>query len=256
VADRSGTTSISWVARLGVGLVIASALVLLAAPIGYRFGVVPLRFALQTLLRWGAYLAVVAAVLSLLGLIITLARPKETRRGLLLAAASLVIALALIAIPARFRMGTPAPPIHDITTDPQDPPQYVAVLPLRADAPNTTEYGGERVAVQQREAYPDLQPAILSVPPSQAFERALGAAREMGWEIVAADAAAGRIEATDTTFWFGFKDDVAIRVRPSDGGSRVDVRSLSRVGVGDAGTNAKRIRAFLAVLTQADRAAT
>jgi uncharacterized protein (DUF1499 family) len=256
VADRSGTGSISWVVLLGVGLVIASALVLLAAPIGYRFEVVPLRFALQTLLRWGVYLAVGAAVLSLIGLIITLARPKETRRGLLLAAASLIIAIALVAIPARFRMGTPAPPIHDITTDTQDPPQYLAVLPLRADAPNTTEYGGERVAVQQRQAYPDLQPATLKVPPSQAFERALGAAREMGWEIVAADAAAGRIEATDTTFWFGFKDDVVIRVRPSEGGSRVDVRSLSRVGGGDAGTNAKRIRAFLDVLRRADRAAT
>jgi hypothetical protein len=169
VADRSGTGSISWVVLLGVGLVIASALVLLAAPIGYRFEVVPLRFALQTLLRWGVYLAVGAAVLSLIGLIITLARPKETRRGLLLAAASLIIAIALVAIPARFRMGTPAPPIHDITTDTQDPPQYLAVLPLRADAPNTTEYGGERVAVQQRQAYPDLQPATLKVPPSGAF---------------------------------------------------------------------------------------
>jgi uncharacterized protein (DUF1499 family) len=73
---------------------------------------------------------------------------------------------------------------------------------------------------------------------------------------VEADAEAGRIEATDTTFWFGFKDDVVIRVKPADGGSRVDVRSLSRVGVGDAGTNAKRIRAFLDVLTQEDRAAT
>jgi hypothetical protein len=233
-----------------------SVLLLLAAPLGYRSGAVPLRFALLTLLAWGVYLAIGAAVVSLIGLIITLARAKEKRRGLLLGAASLVVALALIAVPARFRMGTPPPPIHDITTDTQDPPQYVAVLPLRADAPNTTEYGGERVAVQQREAYPDLQSAMLNVPVSQAFERALATAREMGWEIVAADAAAGRIEATDTTFWFGFKDDVVIRIRPSNGGSRVDVRSLSRVGVGDAGTNAKRIRAFLDVLTKPDRGAT
>ena len=244
------------VVQLGAGLLVVSVLALLAAPLGYRSGVVPLRFALLTLLAWGAYLAIGAAVVSLIGLILTLARPKERRRGLVLAAATLVIALALIAVPVRFRMGTPAPPIHDITTDMQDPPQYVAVLPLRADAPNTTEYGGERVAAQQREAYPDLQPAMVNVPPSQAFDRALAAAREMGWEIVAADANAGRIEATDTTFWFGFKDDVVIRVRPASGGSRVDVRSLSRVGVGDAGTNAKRIRAFLNGLTQADRGAT
>jgi len=79
----------------------------------------------------------------------------------------------------------------------------------------------------------------------------------MGWDLVAADATAGRIEATDTTFWFGFKDDVVIRVRPAHGGSRVDVRSLSRVGVGvgDVGTNAKRIRAYLDVLTEESRTA-
>ncbi|MGH7446972.1 MAG: DUF1499 domain-containing protein [Longimicrobiales bacterium] len=246
---------ISRVVLLGAGLVTASALLLLAAPLGYRLGILSLRLALQTLLRWGAYLAIGAAVISLIGLVITFARPKGTRRGLSLAAVSLVVAGALIAIPARFRMGPPAPPIHDITTDMRDPPQYVAVLPLRANAPNTAEYGGERVAAQQRGAYPDLQPAIVNVPPAQAFDRALAAVHEMGWDLVEADAAAGRIEATDTTFWFGFKDDVAIRVRPTDGGSRVDVRSLSRVGVGDAGTNAKRVRAYLDVLTEADQTA-
>jgi hypothetical protein len=246
---------ISRVVLLGAGLTITSALLLLAAPLGYRLGIFSLRLALQTLLRWGAYLAVGAAVVSLVGLIITLATPKERRRGLLLAAVSLVVAAAVIAIPGRFRMGPPAPPIHDITTDTRDPPQYVAVLPLRANAPNTAEYGGERIATQQRGAYPDLQPAILNVPPSQGFDRALAAVHEMGWDLVKADATAGRIEATDTTFWFGFKDDVVIRVRPADGGSRVDVRSLSRVGVGDAGTNAKRIRAYLKELTQEDRTA-
>ena len=133
-------------------------------------------------------------------------------------------------------------------TDTQDPPEYVAVLPLRVNAPNTTVYGGERIASRQREAYPDLQPLILNDPPPRAFERARATVDEMGWDLVVADAAAGRIEATDTTFWFGFKDDVVIRVRPADGGSRVDVRSLSRVGGGDAGTNAKRIRAYLDAL--------
>jgi len=86
------------------------------------------------------------------------------------------------------------------------------------------------------------------VAPADAFKRALQAARDMGWEVVAADAAAGRIEATDTTFWFGFKDDVVIRVEADGTGSRVDVRSVSRVGVGDVGANAKRIRAYLRAL--------
>jgi len=248
LAHTVGKSSISWVVMLGAGLAVASALVLLAAPVGYRLGILPLRVALQTLLRWGAYGGIAAAVVSLAGLVVTLSRPREARRGVMLAAISLLVGLVLVGIPGRFRVGPPKPPIHDITTDTREPPEYVAVLPLRVNAPNTTVYGGEKIAAQQREAYPDLQPLLLNVAPSQAFDRALTAVREMGWEPVAADAAAGRIEATDTTFWFGFKDDVVIRVRPADGGSRVDVRSLSRVGGGDAGTNAKRIRAYLDTL--------
>ena len=240
--------SISWVVILGAGLAAASALMLLAGPVGYRLGILPLRVALQTLLKWGAYGAIAAAVVSLAGLVVTLTRPREARRGILLAAISLLTGVVLIGIPGRFRMGPPKPPIHDITTDTQEPPEYVAVLPLRVNAPNTTVYGGENIASQQREAYPDLQPLILNVPPPQAFDRAVATVREMGWELVAADAPAGRIEATDTTFWYGFKDDVVIRVRPSDNGSRIDVRSLSRVGGGDAGTNAKRVRRYLDAL--------
>ena len=240
---------ISWVVLLGAGLAVASALMLIAAPAGYRLGLVPLRVALLILLRWGVYGAIAAVLVSLIGLIMTLLRPKEVRRGTLPATVGLLLGLGLLAVPAGFRTGLSAPPIHDLTTDTQNPPEYVAVLPLRAGAPNPTVYGGETIAAQQRNAYPDLQPVMLKVAPAQAFERALATVGEMGWDLVGSDAAAGRIEATDTTFWFGFKDDVVIRVTPADGGSRVDVRSLSRVGVGDAGTNAKRIRAFLEALT-------
>lgn len=248
MAQTSEKPSISWVVMLGAGLAVASALVLLAGPVGYRLGILPLRVALLTLLRWGAYGGIAAAVVSLIGLVVTLARPMAARRGILLAAIGLLVGVVLIGLPGRFRLGPPKPPIHDITTDAQDPPEYVAVLPLRANAPNTTVYGGDRIASQQREAYPDLQPLMLKIPPSQAFERALATVQEMGWDLVAADATAGRIEATDTTFWYGFKDDVVVRLRPADGGSRVDVRSLSRVGGGDVGTNAKRIRAYLDAL--------
>ena len=139
------------------------------------------------------------------------------------------------------------PPIHDITTDTDDPPSFVAILPLRADAPNPPEYD-PAVAGQQREGYPDLRSVTLDAPPAEAFAQALAAARAMGWELVADDAAAGRIEATDTTFWYGFKDDVVIRVRPDVAGSRIDVRSKSRVGRSDVGANARRIREYAARL--------
>ena len=130
----------------------------------------------------------------------------------------------------------------------EDPPAFVAVLPLRADAPNPPDYDPE-IASEQREAYPDLGPIILNDPPAATFERALGAVEALGWELVADDAAAGRIEATDTTFWYGFKDDVVVRIRPDGSGSRVDVRSKSRVGRGDVGANAARIRTFRERLT-------
>jgi uncharacterized protein (DUF1499 family) len=83
------------------------------------------------------------------------------------------------------------------------------------------------------------------MPPREAFARALSAAEAMGWEVVGRDAEAGRIEAVDTTRWFGFKDDIAVRITPAGGGSRIDVRSKSRVGRNDLGTNARRIRAYL-----------
>lgn len=198
-----------------------------------------------TILRWAAYGGLAAAALSLLGVI--LARPGGPRRGFALAFVGLVIGTVVVGIPWQWwRTAQRVPPIHDITTDTETPLAFVAILPLRAGAPNPAEYGGPEIAAQQRAGYPDLGPLTLQVPPQQAFERALAAARDMGWEIVAAAPADGRIEATATTFWFGFKDDVVVRVTPANGGSRIDVRSVSRVGRGDVGTNAKRIKSYLA----------
>jgi uncharacterized protein (DUF1499 family) len=144
------------------------------------------------------------------------------------------------------------PRIHDITTDTDHPPQFVALLAVRQKAPNGTAYGGARIAQAQKAAYPDIAPARLGTPPDQAFDRALDAAQRMGWKIIAADKAEGRIEATATTFWLRFKDDVVIRIAAAGSGSRLDIRSMSRVGRNDFGANAKRIRAFLQQLRSRD----
>ena len=247
MARQARKASIPLLVWLAAGLVVLSALTLLAAPLGYRLGLLPLRTALLTVLRWGAYAAAAAAAVSTLALGFQLARPKSARRGVWLAAVSLLLAGAMFSIPAGYRLGPRKPPIHDITTDIDNPPPFVAVVPL--NTPGRTDYEGEAIAAQQRQAYPDLLPAMLDVPPAEAFERALAAVYQMRWQLVEADERAGRIEATDTTFWFGFKDDVVIRVRPSGGGSRIDVRSLSRVGGGDAGTNAARIHEYVEALT-------
>ena len=148
------------------------------------------------------------------------------------------------------RLAGGAPPIHDITTDTNDPPLFVDVLPLRAGARNSADYGGSRVAALQRAAYPDIAPVDLAMVPAAAFAKALAAANAMGWAIVAADSSAGRIEATATTRVFRFRDDVVIRIRPRDGGSRLDIRSVSRIGGGDLGKNASRIREFIGRLRE------
>jgi uncharacterized protein (DUF1499 family) len=143
------------------------------------------------------------------------------------------------------------PPIHDITTDTEDPPRFAAVLPLRKNATNPVDYGGPEIAAQQHTAYPDIQPLTLPIPRHQAFVQALQTAEAMGWAIVATNPGEGQIEATDTTFWFGFKDDIVVRVQARGDGSRVDVRSVSRVGKSDVGTNAQRIRAYSRRLSKA-----
>ena len=145
--------------------------------------------------------------------------------------------------------GRGLPSIHDITTDPEDPPRFSAVLPRRTGRVSPPEYDGANAADQQRRAYPDIVPLDLGLPAERAIDEAAAVAEELGWEVVAVDRARGVLEATDTTFWFHFKDDIVVRIRAiGPTRSRVDVRSKSRVGRGDLGANARRIRMFTAAL--------
>ncbi|MDP2657415.1 MAG: DUF1499 domain-containing protein [Candidatus Deferrimicrobium sp.] len=197
------------------------------------------------ILNWAAYFGIAGTVLSLVGAI--LGRPGKGRRGFLLAVAGVVLGALAFGVPGNsYRIAKRVPMIHDITTDTENPPIFVSVLALRKDAPNSAIYGGPEIAAQQHAAYPDIRPLVSDIPPEQTYERARSVARQMCWKIVDENQAEGRIEATATTRWFGFKDDVVIRIVPTaDNGSRVDIRSVSRVGRSDVGTNARRIRAFL-----------
>jgi uncharacterized protein (DUF1499 family) len=188
-----------------------------------------------------------AAVVALAGLV--LAALARAGRTALLALGALALLGVVGAGPLmQLRAAGRVPPIHDISTDLQDPPRFLALLPRREGAPNAAEHAGGAVAAQQRAGYPDLGPAHVSAPPERVFARALDVAQRLGWEIVETAPAEGRIEATDRTRWLSFRDDVVVRVRPDREGSRVDVRSVSRVGRSDLGTNARRIRAFLDAL--------
>ncbi len=226
--------------RLAFVVAFVGLALLAASGVFTRLGVWDFRFGF-TLLRYAAYVGIAGAVLSLLALAIT--RPKAGAMFGLFAA--LLVSAATFSLPWSLqRAARGVPPIHDISTDTNDPPRFVDVLPLRIDASNGSDYAGDSIAQLQRAAYPDVQPIQLPVTSGEAYTQVLAAAERLGWELVGSDSASGRIEATATTTWFGFKDDVVIRVRGEGSGSRVDVRSMSRVGRSDVGANAKRIRAF------------
>jgi len=213
----------------------------LSAGLGYRLEWWSLRQGFA-LLQWAAIGAIAGAAMALVAAVL----PARVRRVRVLAVAALLLNIVVAAPPlVQSILAQRLPKIHDISTDTEDPPSFVAVLPLRQGARNPVDYP-PATAAQQRQGYPDIAPLRLSVPPEQAFARAEGAARAMGWQVVDVAPASLRIEATDTTLFFGFKDDIVIRVRPAAQGSVVDVRSLSRIGGSDVGANARRVRAYLA----------
>lgn len=230
----------------GLSLAFVAAVALVLAGAGARLGWWNFRTGF-VILGWGAYGGLAAAGFSALAFGAAWWSPmSRLYRGL--AVLGVVIGLLTAAVPWQWkRTAQTVPPIHDITTDVAQPPEFVAIRPLRTAWPNPADYGGPEVAAQQTAyvGYSDIRPLILPLPPDQAFDRALAVAREMCWEIVDARAADGRIEATHTTFWFGFKDDIVVRIQPAPEGSRIDVRSVSRVGRSDVGTNARRIRSYL-----------
>jgi uncharacterized protein (DUF1499 family) len=158
-------------------------------------------------------------------------------------------------VPARWRRaGTAvralrAPPIHDITTDIENPPHLVVLLAERTAAHALTADYNPTTGVLQKIYYPDIAPVDLKLTQREAVERVLGIIRLQGWRVVAAVPEEGRIEAVASTFWIGFNDDVVFRLTAVGAEeTRVDMRSISRVGRGDIGTNARRVRAFLAAL--------
>ena len=118
------------------------------------------------------------------------------------------------------------------------------MIPLRPAGSNPIEYGGDAVAARQRIAHPEVRPILTELTPERAFQRAFETAEMLGWEIISGDLQSGVIEAIDTTRFFRFKDDIVVRITEHGAGSRVDLRSRSRIGRSDLGKNAKRILAF------------
>jgi uncharacterized protein (DUF1499 family) len=223
--------------------------VLLLAPLGYRLEWWPYGFGLYRLMPLSGLLALVAIGIAVATLLLSWSRLKA--RGVALLLVALAVSVALVFVPAQYawRRNT-VPAIHDISTDTDDPPQFSAVLPARAaEHARSVDDRRPQLAEMQKAAYPDLAPIMTALPLQRAFAEALTVAKSMpGWILVAANADAGRIEASEQSRWFRFTDDVVIRVVGDEAGTRIDMRSTSRQGSSDYGVNSKRIRAYMTAL--------
>jgi uncharacterized protein (DUF1499 family) len=236
-----------------------------AAALGTKFHLIDWRVGFgQMSFTYGPMLLMGVAALALIALLLAFFTPP--RRGM----GSALIALLIPALAVGYglymmKQAQDIPPIHDISTDLIDPPgfsqaamQARAAVPgsndldlLGAEIPNNPRFGtmARRPVVEvHREAYGDIAAIPTGLDQARAFDLALTLAREQDWTLGHVDAASGAIEASSESFWYGFIDDVVIRVRPDGSGARIDMRSVSRVGASDLGANAKRVRAYLAEL--------
>ena len=198
-------------------------------------------------LTFGILAALLALVIGLITLLIAWRRPapgaaRKALTGVIPAAALLGVVLTIVVPASKY------PPLHDASTDLTDPPAF-QVLEVRKDNLVGVETVENWRAIHAK-AFPDLKPITLGKPVAAVIADAERLAKARGWKIAKADPASGRLEATAYAAWIRFNDDVVLRVRPSADGkdSVVDMRSVSRVGVGDLGYNANRVRAFLADL--------
>lgn len=256
-----------WLVRSALILSILTPLYFMVAALGTKFGLWPWRVGLGTLIvTWGPRLLGAAVLLALAALVAILRR--RPRRGVGIALVALVIpALGLGYLYQVRARSQSIPPIHDVATNVEDPPVHSPRLsaeraaadsnpvhPLTDRLSDIEAYRTPRFADQAnrtvgdlaREAYPQLRPLIVTADRRRLFAALVKAANDRGWRIITNDPAGGRFEAVARTFWFGFEDDVAVRVRPAAGGRlTVDARSTSRVGLGDLGANAARLTDYL-----------
>lgn len=245
----------NWPGKTIFALGAGSVLLALVAGLGSGWGMWEFRFGFQLLLI--AFVIALLAIVTGVGVGMWARRKgRVAPRPLRWAGMAMSAALALWLLSFAYTART-VPAIHDVSTDLADPPQF-KTLALRKDyldqipGADDPEMRGmnplQRWAAIHAKAYGDIRSVRIEMPVADAVAKAERLAQVRGWDIAVVDPVEGRVEATDTTRFFKFKDDVVVRVRPAENGrgSIVDMRSISRVGVSDLGVNAKRVRSFLA----------
>ncbi len=237
-----------WIKAILVGAVISLASMLISAT-GTRIGLWPFFGPGTMLLGASVVLASAVMFLGLIAYVVCWVKGwSALRPGVLV---SLILSLCVLwPMGSMFMTMTSLPVINDISTDTIDPPKFNKLVAIRQAAnANPLNYDADALVEQQQSAYPWVESLSSAQSPEIMMRSALKAVEELGLDVIDVDPAAGLIEASATSFWFGFTDDLVIRVRAAEaGGSLLDIRSVSRVGRSDFGQNAKRIGAILEVL--------
>jgi uncharacterized protein (DUF1499 family) len=239
--------TLRWWSRLLTSLAILSVAILFLGPLGYKSGILPLEPSLLSLIV-SLGLAVICLLVSIIMVGVSVKAGLTKNRNMITMA--LVISLVpVLLVGVQLKKATSVPQIHDISTDTSNPPQFQKIVQLRKNAKNGLEYelegSADKLAQAQKMAYPMIKTFNSGLSVAEALDRSEWVLLELGLEIVNKDQETGIVEATDTTFWYGFKDDVVIRIRSKGDGSIIDLRSVSRVGVSDVGVNAARILKFV-----------
>ena len=243
----------TYVLKAAIGLAIFTPVFFMLAALGTKIGLWGWRFGFGKLtVGYGPKLMMLTFVVALIALV--LAFIIKPRKDWLIALLCLAVPVGSMAFGKSMKAKARSLPfIHDITTDTQNPPTFTqAIIDRRAKCSNSLEYIGatigksdKLVSAAQVKAYPDIRTLVFSDSSDALYKRALATVDTMGWKLASNAAETGVIEATASTFWFGFKDDVAIRIQASEGGGSIlDIRSISCVGGSDIGANAARIREF------------
>lgn len=232
-----------------MGLVNVLVLVQLGCFVVMAFGVLGQKFQfLPFKLAFGGFaLAALASfIVFVVGLVLTLmslGKVQDEHRWLTLGVTAAAF-VPLLFIGVLVGKGIKKPRIHDISTDPDKPLQFTNAFDLRRPLENSLLAPEDKTVELQKLHYPDLKPLLVEMSPAAAFANAISTAQELGWKITVQDSATGTFEAIDETAIFGFRDDIVVRVGPFNSGTRIDLRSVSRVGIGDLGANAARIEKF------------
>jgi uncharacterized protein (DUF1499 family) len=242
--DTSKPSKLAWGALV---LAVVPTLTVLALGYAHRIGSMPYQTGFQVM-SWAIWVALAGGILGIL--VVVRFASGARKRGWGPGVIAIIVGIATFAVPAYYVLVLlPHQPwIHDITTDTDNPPAFVAVVPLRLGYPNPATYDGPEVAALQKQAYPDLVPLKITKAPAEVFAAAMDATQALGLQLVSATPQEGRIEASKQSMFFGFVDDVVIRVQPDGTGTRVDVRSKAREGRSDFGVNAARVHRILELI--------